>query len=600
MSRLRVRPLKISDISHLVRYWREGTDEFYKTMGVDPAKLPCALDLEALLKSEVEATTPRYLIGTVDGRPVGCGLLSFSNAGEEPEFHFHIWDASDRSRGYARHFVHKMLPRFAGIYGLPSILLQPAEGNQAAVLGLEKEGFRDAGATERVASSFYTGGRARRFAFDSSYPRTLWASVKSYLNVILLTIIAGYAAKTYQLVDQAFASRISSLHLEAHVLISYIPFVVGFFAMILGYALLVLLNKSPTQEERGRYLTGALRITLVSGIATAILLISRASSAVDLLGISEVRGAYDYIRLQSLAAVLVGVNTVYKYACIAQKKSHLFLIVDGVGTVLNILGNWLAVTLIASKAGAFAGLAWTTLVVQLISFGIYYANLRSPVGNKHGMVGLFWARAKNLVLGETASILLFMGIPIVYTYLFRRLSDDSVMSAYNVAYHVVAFISVPLYALNATGTAWLSAAWQFGSRRMWMVRLQSLLVLGFFLLIIPVLAILPFTSEFLSFFFRIEGKLEAWVVAVILVTLIPSTLVLPYSCAIRVFENPKLLAFSVFFGSYVFGIPAFVLLSEMSYLQAAILVSQLGSVLISCGMTFYFLAKLYRKHQVFR
>jgi Na+-driven multidrug efflux pump/RimJ/RimL family protein N-acetyltransferase len=600
MAQLRIRPLTATDIPHLIRYWRDGTPDFYRDMGIDPNLLPNEDDLQSFFNAELEASTPRYLVGTVNDRPVCCGLVSFSDKIDEPEFHFHIWSEADRKQGYGRHFSKKMLADFAGIYGLRSIYLQPSTENKTAISGLEKAGYRSDGLTQRQPSGFYLGGPSKRFTYEASYLKTLLGSIKSHLDLVILTMLAGYAGKTYQIIDQAYASRISGAHLEAHILISYIPFIIAFFAMILGYSLLVLLNKSKTQEERQGYLSGALKIALITGALAALGLLSAPSFFVSAMGLSSVQGANTYFQLQSLAAVLIGINTVYKYACIAQRKSKIFLVVDGVGTALNFLGNWLAVTFATSPESAFAGLAWTTLAVQVLAFTIYYANLKELRGKQQHSALAYWHRAKSLIRGDAASILLFMGIPIVYTILFKKMADDDLMSAYNVAYQVVAFITVPLFTINATGTAWLAAAWQFGSNRLWAIRLQSLLAIGLVFMVAPILLLFPFREEILWSAFQINGDMELWVVSVMVATLIPSTLLLPYSCAIRVFENPKFLAYSSFIGSYLFGVPAFILFATLSQLKMAVLVSQMGAVLIGCGMTLYFLKKLYRKYDVFK
>ena len=141
--------------------------------------------------------------------------------------------------------------------------------------------------------------------------------IKSLSALVAVTLVGGYAGKLYQLVDQSYSAQISSEALRAHVLISYIPFILNYLAIRFGFTLIVLLSKAETKEQKADYFSGSLMLMALFGLATAAIVIPFAGKLIDLAGIGSVPGARTYLITMSLAGALLMVSTMGKYLCVA-------------------------------------------------------------------------------------------------------------------------------------------------------------------------------------------------------------------------------------------------------------------------------------------
>jgi O-antigen/teichoic acid export membrane protein len=429
---------------------------------------------------------------------------------------------------------------------------------------------------------------------------TLWQAIKSNLHAVLFTIAAGYAGKSYQMIDQAFAARISADHLKAHVMIAYVPFLTTFFAMVLGYSLLVLIGKADGEHEKRDLYSGALAASLCLGAVVSILCGVPARALTIVGGIAAVPGSTAYLVIQSGVSFLLPANTIAKYLCIATRRSHLFLIGDGCGTLLNAFGNYVAMHSFSTQAEQFEGLAVATLVVQVALFIFYHLALRTYVRFDLRALASYWQRARQLVLGQSLDIMLFALVPLVYTLLYRLFGTADLVSAYNVGYHLVSFISVPLYAISATGTAWLAESWKIGDIGVWRLRMRAIRWTAVTLVGLPVVILVPLVPWILSSVFGIPGQLEVWVTRILLLAIIAPSITLAQACGIRVFETPILLARSDFIGSYLIGMPLFALLTAQGNVKIAIIAASLSSVVVSSSFIAYFMARIQRSQAVFK
>jgi len=143
--KLAIRPLRRSDVPHLVDYWTKAKRPDLERMAVDPAKVPSAEtlrgQLEALVDAPQDSTKSFYLVWLVEGRPVGYSSLKNIAHGDRAEMHLHMWDPDVRGQGYGATLFCQSALEFYERFGLAQIICEPSRGNPMPNAMLRRIGF---------------------------------------------------------------------------------------------------------------------------------------------------------------------------------------------------------------------------------------------------------------------------------------------------------------------------------------------------------------------------------------------------------------------------------------------------------------------------
>jgi len=591
---LSIRNIENKDLPAILDYWESGTTEYFKCLGVDKNKIPNRQVLAEILQKEVGAEELKYLIAIKDGIPVGCGLIE---NGDKALFHFHLWGQASRHLGDGPFLAKKMLEKFSDELFLDEIICHISVRNKHAISAANKNGGVFLEEKTIPVGGIYLEHLVKFYSWKPESKKATVRAVFSNLRLVLITIFAGYASKSYPLIDQIFSARISSGHLESQIFVAYIPYICTSFAMVIGYSVLVLLNKNDQPDAQVRTLSGALLLAVAVGAIVSLPFVFWPSLLTDFIG--PVAGLTEYTILQALAGILLCSVSVFKYTCIAKRMPQKFLIAEVIGFCLNFFGNWISITFFKDSGTQFIGLAVSTLSVQFAMLLYYIQTFYSNLEMRITYLPKFVSRARHMLAGDSAGILLFMSIPLAYTVLYKWLGNSELTAAYNIGFHMVALLSVPLYALNAIGTAWLSECLNKKNVRIWNIRQKAITWTAIGLMVIPILILLPLTKAGMEFIFGIEGDLNIWVAQVLLASLLLPCFTMSASCAIRVFENPKFLAWSRFVGTYIFGIPIFYFMISNDFLFEGVFLSTFIEVVATAGLTIYYFNKIVGKKMVF-
>ncbi len=152
---LTVRPLQLSDIPKIVKYWTSASLEDLERMGADPAKIPSPSYFEQNLRQIYETQDGEaktyYLIWLVDGVAVGFSSLKNIVIGKTGEMHLHMWEASMRGKGHGAKLFCLSAVEFFQRFQLEKIKCEPRASNPFPNGMLRKTGFCLVGS--RVAAS---------------------------------------------------------------------------------------------------------------------------------------------------------------------------------------------------------------------------------------------------------------------------------------------------------------------------------------------------------------------------------------------------------------------------------------------------------------
>lgn len=140
-----IRHIAEQDISYIVNYFHECSDELLFTMGVDKNKLMekgkwCNIIAEDLNKSLHEKQFC-YLLWKIDGRPIGHSNINKISYGNHAYIHMHIWHEEHRSGGNGSYFLGKCIPEYFEKFRLKKLYCEPNAHNQASNNTLARAGF---------------------------------------------------------------------------------------------------------------------------------------------------------------------------------------------------------------------------------------------------------------------------------------------------------------------------------------------------------------------------------------------------------------------------------------------------------------------------
>ena len=144
-NKLAIRPIKTTDIKHIINYWVKSPDDFLIGMGVDLSKLPSAENLENMLRAQIKTSVQKKqsyaLIWLINDQAVGHCNVNQIQFGQSAFMHLHLWQANNRRMGIGHQLVKLSLAHFFDILELKDIFCEPYALNPAPNKTLEKVGF---------------------------------------------------------------------------------------------------------------------------------------------------------------------------------------------------------------------------------------------------------------------------------------------------------------------------------------------------------------------------------------------------------------------------------------------------------------------------
>jgi hypothetical protein len=146
MATLSIRPMQAADVSLMVQYWMNCTDEDLSRMGADKTKLPSteafSLVLHEICKTPQSDAKSFYLIWLIDGVAVGHSALKDIVHGEIAHMHLHLWNEDYRGKGHGRKLFCLCALEFYKLFKLKLILCEPRASHPMPNSMLSKIGFQ--------------------------------------------------------------------------------------------------------------------------------------------------------------------------------------------------------------------------------------------------------------------------------------------------------------------------------------------------------------------------------------------------------------------------------------------------------------------------
>jgi RimJ/RimL family protein N-acetyltransferase len=175
---LSAREANEDDYESIVDYFLKADPEFYKSMGVDPLKLPKREDWLKLLsdnhKKPVQDKTLFYVIWQADGTPLGHSNINKIVFGEEAYMHLHMWRREKRQKGMGLEFVKLSIPYYFTKFNLKKLYCEPYALNTAPNKTLKKIGFSFIEAYETTPGWISFHQPVKRWCMDSEQYRLLF------------------------------------------------------------------------------------------------------------------------------------------------------------------------------------------------------------------------------------------------------------------------------------------------------------------------------------------------------------------------------------------------------------------------------------------
>ncbi|MDX1911193.1 MAG: GNAT family protein [Saprospiraceae bacterium] len=143
---LSVREMSASDIPLIIQYWLSATPAYLQGMGVDLSKMPAKEQWEAMLNTQLtqdyDQKASYCIILEIDGKAIGHCNVNKIEYGKEAYMHLHIWDVTNRKRGWGARLVRMAIPCFFNNLQLKKLCCEPWALNPAPNNTLKKIGFR--------------------------------------------------------------------------------------------------------------------------------------------------------------------------------------------------------------------------------------------------------------------------------------------------------------------------------------------------------------------------------------------------------------------------------------------------------------------------
>jgi RimJ/RimL family protein N-acetyltransferase len=140
---LAIRPLQLSDVDRILRYFYDASEADIERMGIDRSAFPPETVMRESLARVARTTAGQgdsaYVVWLADGEPLGFSSLKDIVPGEHAGMHLHMWESRGRGLG-AQLFCFSAL-EFYRLYELPKIFCEPRAGNPMLNRMLQKVGF---------------------------------------------------------------------------------------------------------------------------------------------------------------------------------------------------------------------------------------------------------------------------------------------------------------------------------------------------------------------------------------------------------------------------------------------------------------------------
>jgi len=140
-----VKEIQKENIPQVIDYWMNASDDYLRSLGADPAKMPPAAGFEAMLSQQI--ATPYKdkkgfaMIWYVDNQAVGHNNINMISYGERANMHLHLWQPINRQKGIGTKLLKLSIPFFFEKFELQELYCEPYALNPAPNKTLPKLGF---------------------------------------------------------------------------------------------------------------------------------------------------------------------------------------------------------------------------------------------------------------------------------------------------------------------------------------------------------------------------------------------------------------------------------------------------------------------------
>ena len=142
---IHVREMTLAETMLMIRYFLESDDDYIRSLGADPAKLPekeiWQKQLAEDLNRPLQERKFYYLTWLVGEQPVGHSNIAKIIYGQEAYMHLHLWHPDKRQHGLGCELVRKSIPKFFNTFNLQMLYCEPFADNLPPNHTLPKAGF---------------------------------------------------------------------------------------------------------------------------------------------------------------------------------------------------------------------------------------------------------------------------------------------------------------------------------------------------------------------------------------------------------------------------------------------------------------------------
>jgi RimJ/RimL family protein N-acetyltransferase len=138
--------MTLQETALIIAYFHEATPEHLEMLGVDPTRLPPALQWQRLYQQmfdqPVEQRSSLLVSWFCDDRFLGFSTADKIRVGQQANMHLHITDASQRKQGIGVECVRQTVELFFQHLELKQLYCEPNAFNTAPNRALQKAGFK--------------------------------------------------------------------------------------------------------------------------------------------------------------------------------------------------------------------------------------------------------------------------------------------------------------------------------------------------------------------------------------------------------------------------------------------------------------------------
>ena len=143
--KLTIKLLDETDIPFVLDYWMNASPSYLAGMGADYNKFPSPCDFEKMLVKQIrtplEEAKGLATIWLINGERVGHCNVNQLEFGKRANMHLHLWNPSQRMKGYGKLLLEKSIAFFFHELELEILYCEPYVLNPAPNRILPKVGF---------------------------------------------------------------------------------------------------------------------------------------------------------------------------------------------------------------------------------------------------------------------------------------------------------------------------------------------------------------------------------------------------------------------------------------------------------------------------